>query len=60
MPASAVSTPLRDKRRANVDDNSEKAQQVKPVPAKNAESGETMVLKKLIAEVMAGILETFR
>lgn len=59
MPASAVSTPLRDRRSARVDDSSEKAQQVKPVPAKNADKGETIVLKKLIAEVINGILETF-
>ena len=41
----AVSMPLAVMRKAKVEDNKEKAQQVKTVPMKKAESGDIMLFK---------------
>lgn len=59
MPASEVGTPFWFILKAKVDDNSEKAQQVSPVPAKNADSGEAMVLTEFIVWDMILIKKAF-
>ncbi len=59
MPASEVGTPFWFILRAKVDDSSEKAQQVSPVPAKNADSGEAMVLMEFTVWDMILIIKGF-